>query len=244
MKGRILHRILTTLGCLAAVACAPTLTGCNADPGQSEMTPLYRPPGFEGTTSGERGSVMINEVNFAGSVTNGGTHDWDDIFIELQNKSERPVDLTGWRLYVRGGHSETYRIPESEPVQPNDYFVIAAKEDGAFGEVADVVMEELEMGRRHIWLELKDRDKRLMGVVGSHDHRVFAGGWDTVSVRTMERVQLIFLNSGTSSRSWHAYSANSGFETIADGYRKHTLGSPGAANSTDYSGSTSSGSFE
>ena len=60
----------------------------------------------------------------------------------------------------------------------------------------------------------------------------------------MERVQLLFTNSGTQSRSWHAYSADQGFETINEGWRKYTLASPGEANSTDYSGSTSTGSFE
>ncbi|MFB6265254.1 MAG: lamin tail domain-containing protein [Bradymonadaceae bacterium] len=218
--------------------------GCNSDPGNPPKTPLYRRNPDEGPTSGERGKVTINEINFAGSVTNDGTHRWDDLFIELQNKSERPVNLTGWRFLVRGDVDETYRIPPSDPVPPNGYFVIVRQPDGAFGKVADAVIEDLELGRKHLFMQLLDRDKRRVTVIGSHEQRVFAGGWDTVSVRSMERTPLLFANSGTASRSWHTYSSREGLKTIREGYRKYTLASPGRANSTDYSGSTASGDFE
>lgn len=231
------------VGLLAGVG-----AGCNADPGFSEQTPLYRsadPKTAEEneTTSGERGSVQITEINWAGSVTDDGTHDWDDEFIELQNKSERTLNLTDWRLQVRGDHDDTFRIPEVPPISTNEYLVIATKKNGAFGEVADAFIEELDLGRQFVKVRLKDADERLMGSAGSEHQEVFTGGWDTVTVRSMERVQLLFTNSGSSSRAWHAYSDNEGLETIAEGYRQNTLASPGQANSTDYSGSTSSGNF-
>lgn len=248
MRGRRTRRSWAVGGALlACLFAAGWTTGCNGEPGLSEQTPLYRPPSEEGASSGERGSMMISEINFAGSVKqtdNGTTHDWDDIFIEFQNKSERTVDMTGWRLRVRGDIDRTYVLPETGPIEPNEFFVIARKRDGAFGEAADVFIEDLELGKKQVFIELVDKDERLMTVVGSEHRRIFAGGWDTVSVRSMERVQILFSNSGTQSRSWHAYSANKGFETIPEAYRKFTLASPGAANSTDYSGSTSSGNFE
>jgi len=228
-----------------AVALLVLVAGCNGAPeAKFDQSPLYRTPGSEGSTSGERGNVAITEINFAGSVTNDGTHDWDDIFIELRNGGERPVDVTDWRLRVRGGVRETYRIPDSEPIPPNEYMVIARKEDGAFGEVADAILPDLELGRKHVHLTLFDSDTRLIGSVGSGRRRVFAGGWDTSVVRSMERVQLLFDNPGTRSRAWHAYSAERGFETVPGNYRERTLASPGAANSRDYSGSTANGSFE
>lgn len=234
---------LFRLACIAALAVG--LPGCNGSPkAEYDQTPLYRSPGAEGPTSGERGSVMITEVNFAGSVTNDGTHDWDDVFVELRNASERPVDVTGWRLQVRGDTHETYRIPESDPIPPNEFFVIARKDNGAFADVADATIPRLEFGRKRVMVQLLDADKRLMGSIGSDHRRVFAGGWDTVTVRSMERVQLLFDNPGRRSRAWHAYSANTGFETIMEDYRERTLASPGAANSQDYSGSTASGSFQ
>jgi hypothetical protein len=238
--------LLTTLvGGVAAV-------GCNGNPGRMEETPFYRQPPDNGDTderspnpsSGERGSVQITEVNYAGSVANDGTHYADDIFIELQNKEERTMNLTGWRLVVRGGVSETYRIPEVEPLETNEYLVIAKKRDGAFAEAADVFIEDFDLGKKHFEITLLDHDERLMESVGSTERRIFTGGWDTVTVRSMERVQLLFSNSGTLSRSWHAYSADEGLDTVAPGFRQRTLASPGEANSADYSGSTSTGSFE
>ncbi len=236
-----------TLGMLALTV------GCNnGDPGRIEKTPFYRQPPDDGnlderspnTSSGERGSIQITEINYAGSVANDGTHYADDIFIELQNKEERKVNMTGWRLVVRGDASETYRIPEVAPLETNDYLVIATKRDGAFADVADAFIEDLDLGKTHFEITILDQDKRLIGSAGSEHKRIFAGGYDTVTVRSMERVQLLFSNSGSLSRSWHAYSSDTGFETIAEGYRENTLASPGEANSTDYSGSTSTGSFE
>lgn len=226
---------------LVGMACS----GCNDPPPPNDQTPLYRAPGDEGPTSGERGSILINEIHWAGSVTNDGTHDWDDVFIELKSQEERPVNPSNWRLMIRGDHSATYQIPEvDEPIEPNEYFVIASQPDGAFGKAADVVIEDLELGRGHTYVKLTDADERLMDSAGSKSKRNFAGAWDTVTARSMERVQLIFANTGTVARSWHSYSSRTGLDTIAEGYRRFTLASPGAANSTDYSGSTASGSFE
>ena len=50
------------------------------------------------TSSGERGNMMISEVNWAGSVEgppSASVHYPDDIFIEVQNKHPRPIWLTG-----------------------------------------------------------------------------------------------------------------------------------------------------
>jgi hypothetical protein len=223
------------------------LPGCDiSDPGNPDEQPLYRKPGQESEpTSGERGKMMITEINYAGSVTNDGEYDGKDVFIELQNKSERPTNISGWRLDVDGGTSETYTLPTiEEPLQPNEYFVIASQEDGAFGEVADLILEDLRFGKKYIEVELRDADQRLMTSIGSSEIQTFAGGYDTVTARSMERVSLIFANSGSRQRNWHAYSSQTGLNTIAEGYRERTLASPGEANSPDYSGSTSSGSFE
>ncbi len=230
------------VGIVAAMAALAW--GCNSTPEFSDQTPLYRTPASGETSSGERGSVMVTEVNFAGSVRDDGTYFPDDVFIELHSDEETPVNMTGWELRISGDVDRSYTIPETEAITTNDYFVIASDGDKAFGEVADVVIPELELGTKRVQVRLVDRDERLMESVGSEDVRTFAGGWDTVSVRSMERVQLLFSNSGGVSRSWHTYSDDEGLDTIAEGWREHTLASPGEANSTDYSGSTSTGSFE
>lgn len=233
--------IIYLAGALALVAGA---AGCD-DPGEADRTSLFRWQYDDAPSSGERGAILISEINFAGSVRDDGTHFGDDIFVELQNKHPRPVNISGWHLIVRGDVSRSYRIPDvKEPILPNAYFVIARKKDGAFGEAADLIIEDLELGTHRVALELRDYDLRLMEDAGSREDEVFAGGYDTVSVRSMERVELIFGNTGSSSRNWHAYSEPAGFPTVADGWRKFTLASPGAANSADYSGAVTTGSFE
>ena len=102
----------------------------------------------------------------------------------------------------------------------------------------------MQLGTSVMHIEMRDSDERLMEDAGSTEERIFAGAWDRHAVRTMERVQLIFGNRGSQARSWHTYSENEGHITVADGYRERTLASPGVANSADYSGSASGGSFE
>ncbi len=228
------------------VAVLTASVGCNG-PSASDIdeTPLYRWKQNGAPSSGERGSLQITEIDYAGSVKDDGTRDADDVFIEMQNKHPRPINISGWRLIVEGDSQQSYRIPDTtKPIKPNDYFVIARKRDGAFKNVADVFIDNLELGPNKVFIELRDYDHRLMEAVGSPDEEAFAGGWDTVTVRSMERAQLIFGNDGDSSRNWHAYSDTVGFNTIAEGYRKKTLASPGEANSADYSGNTTSGNFQ
>jgi len=237
---------------LAVVAVFPALLGCNGEPETPDRTALYRQPGqSDEPSSGERGSIMITEIGYAGSMENDGTYHPDDVFIEIQSKEERPINMTGWHIKVRGDVSETYRIPEVDPIHTNEYLVVAAEADGAYADTGDefVTIPDLELSKSRVHITLEDKDKRLMGSAGSEEQAVFAGGWDTQTVRSMERVQLLFINPGNASRSWHAYSADEGYYStekgygVAEGYRERTLASPGVANSTDYSGSVSSGDF-
>lgn len=227
---------------------------------------------WEYTTSGERGSIQITEVNWAGSVRGsleaGWTHDKDDIFIELRNTYFRPVYLTGWQVQVKYTNGRdpiarpvgssrqryyTFTLPEREnglPVQPNEYVTIAKKRDGAYPN-ADFYVEDLFVPGDGFALKLMDIDDRRIDDVGSDEVEAFAGSWDGVTTRSMERVQLIFSNQGNRESSFHSYSANPWeplhtqlSRNIAEEYRSLTLASPGAANSTDYSGNTSSGSFD
>lgn len=238
-----------TYAAVAACVLAWAAVGCEEPtPINSELrSPQYRvvDPDDPGPTSSERGNVMITEINFAGSVSDSGEHDPDDVFIELRNMNPRPINISRWHLILEGDFVRTIVLPElTDPIAPNAFFVIAAKDDGAFGEVADVVLPELELGNTYVHIELRDADLRLQEGAGSESQRVFCGGYDTRTVRSMERIQLIFANRGNASRSWHAYSDQVGFPTISEGWRERTLASPGEANSRDYSGSAAGGGFE
>jgi hypothetical protein len=262
---------------LALAGLLAVATGCDIDPQTDERGQAvgYR----DGTvdddylSTGERGNVLITEVNWAGSVKvlpNGSrAYDPDDVFIELQNKHFRPVHFTGWQIIVLVGTGDdiadleverndratrTYIIPpraNGEPVQVNEYVVIAAKLDGAFRDSADYLIEGMTLPRDHFAITLRDVDDRLGEGAGSRMQEVYAGSYDLVTVRSMERVQLIFSNQGARETSWHTYSYNEWDPRHAElnsgvhsDYRRYTLASPGHANSPDYSGNTSSGNFE
>lgn len=234
------------------VSMISSMTACIEDPGVSDSQVLYRWDPVGQPSSAERGAIMINEIGWAGSVDDAGNRDRDDVFIEILNKHPRPVNFSGWRLNFDGDYKYSLRIPATEIiVPPNGYFVIASKEEGAFGEVADIIMEDLKLGDKANYIQMKDNDRRLIESAGSRDARVFAGGYDLVTTRSMERAQVLFGNRGNLDRSWHhnIEDAREDFDPssrtyIREGFRRYTLASPGRANSADYSGTTSSGGFE
>lgn len=225
----------------------------------------------EYTSNVERGSVWITEVNWAGSVESVGdgfVHHPDDIFIEVQNKFARPVHMTGWQLILEAGTTNEFANPRGDedsevrlilpprengqPINPNEYVVIAAKRDGAFPN-ADYFLEDLALPYDRWEITIRDLDNRLDDGAGELTREVFAGAWDGVTVRSMERIQLIFSNRGSMDTSWHTYSYNDWSpgdlhqvlrSEIAPEFRARTFATPGFPNSPDYSGNTSAGTFE
>lgn len=223
---------------------------CEA-PEDNDRSPQYRSidPDEPTPSSGERGSMMVTEVLYSGSVSDGGVWDPEDVFIELQSRHVRPVNISGWHLILEGDVVRTIRLPEiKEPIEPNAFFVIAAKDDGAFAgagrDYPGIHLDRLKLGQHYVKVELRDNDFRKMEQAGSDGQIAFTGGYDTQTSRSMERVQLIFANQGSNSRNWHAYSDTVGLPSVAEGYQLRTLASPGEANSEDYSGSAAAGNFE
>lgn len=224
-------------------------------------------------TNGERGTISITEINWAGSIEGelpNEIHHPDDIFIELRNSYTRPVHLTGWFLYIERESSEVetidvqlenytphvyevFALPTREnlsSVAPNEYVTVARFRDGAFPN-ADYYIEDLHIPGGRFEVTLRDLDGRLISDAGDTNEDIFAGGYDGVSVRSMERVQLLFSNQGGRNSSWHSYAFNTWDEEhatrnlqIAETYRALTYASPGLPNSPDYSGNTSAGGFE
>lgn len=257
------------------VAAVLATAGCNTElePSGYQFQTGYRSgTADDGYTSNvERGSVWITEVNWAGSVEtvdDGFVHHPDDVFIEVQNKFARPVHLTGWQLIVEAGSTNEYADPQGDedsevryilpprengqPVNPNEYVVIAARRDGAFPN-ADYYLEDLKIPYDRWEITIRDLDNRLDDGAGALEYEVFAGAWDGVTARSMERIQLIFSNRGNMDTSWHTYSYNDWSpgelhqrlrEDIAENFRDRTFATPGYPNSPDYSGNTSSGDFQ
>lgn len=251
----------------AAIALALAgATACNPNPLDDEgnvywlETVDYR-TGLDGTNSGERGTVKISEIGWAGSLAcpegqstcsrSEATWDRRDVFLEVRNESNRPMMLNGWRILREGTQEWTWRIRgQEEPIGVGDYLVIAAKRDGCFPN-ADVFIEDgtFFFGWGDAFrLTLKDADERLIEPAGNKYDPPYAGIYDGQVVRTMEKAELMFGGRGSDPESWHHYT-NADVDVpnndrIAERCRHRTLGSPGRPNSPDYSGAFSAGATD
>lgn len=226
------------------------LGACNPDPGEIQQTVGFR-SGLEpgAPNSGERGTVIVTEVLWSGSVDNEGVWDQSDVFVEIKNESARPVNLTGWHLELQGARNVTYRIPGSEiELDVGRHLIVAAKTEGCFPD-ADLVIPDLAFAYGEpLLLTLRDADERLMEPAGSQTAPPYAGGYDGQVSRSMEKVELMFGGRGRDPHSWHYYT-NAPVDVpnnsrVAQACRDRTLASPGRPNSPDYSGAFATGSFE
>jgi len=224
--------------------------GCVTDPGEIDAQVGYRNGLQEGEpNSGERGSVMITEVMWSGSVTDAGVWDADDVYIELKNESARPVNVSRWHIDLQGVRQVVWRVPQSDLEIPvGGRILIARKDTGCFPE-PDLLMPDL--GFRYgepFRIVVRDADERLMEPAGSTEAPPFAGGYDGRVSRAMEKIELMFGGRGSEPHAWHYYSEAEvdvvNDDRIALECRKRTRGSPGRANSPDYSGAFSTGAFE
>ncbi|MBX2797220.1 MAG: lamin tail domain-containing protein [Myxococcales bacterium] len=226
------------------------LAGCNPDPGEIDQQVGYRDGLEDGQpNSGERGTVVITEVLWSGSVTNDGRWDARDVFVEIKNESARTVNLSGWRLQVSGVRMIEWQIPASDrELDVGEHAFVAAKDDGCLLE-PDWLLPELSFTYGEPFqVTLRDADERLMEPAGSRTAPPFAGGYDGVVSRSMEKVELMFGGRGSEPHSWHFYTDAEvdvpNDDRVAESCRQHTKASPGRPNSPDYSGAFATGSFE
>lgn len=239
-----------TLPLLVALA---SLVACdNADPSDELTQTVGYRSGVGDTTSGERGNIKISEVLWSGSVANDGTRDRDDVFIELKNEGSLPVNLSNWIIEQEGALQLTWRIPQTDVVLGvGQRLVIAAKDTGCFP-YADIVMPELRFPDGDPFkLTLLDSDERLIEPIGSSKMLPFAGGYDLVRSRSMERIEMMFGGYGSEPQAWHFYTPLrdeaedvENNDLVAVGCQQGTLASPGRANSPDYSGAFAAGNLE
>ena len=169
------------------------VTGCNPDPGEADQQVTYRDGLDPSGNSGERGTVRVSELMWSGSVTNDGTWDPEDQFIELRNEGNRPILLSGWQLKVRGGVQATWVLPDlDESLDPGQHMFIATKDTGCFPE-PDLVLSEMRLPQGDpISVTLQDLDEHLIDGAGSYDDPPYAGGYDWVVSRSMEKIEIMF----------------------------------------------------
>lgn len=230
------------------------LFACNPDPRDDTNNVVeqvgYRYPDEGDATSGERGTISLSEILWAGSVDDDGHHDPTDVFIELRNQGSLPVNLSGWQLRIRGeGVTRTVVLPDTERLLGvSDHAIVATKNTGCFPN-PDFITPDLALGEGDpFYIRLQDKDERQIDDAGDRSAPPFAGGWDLRRTRSMERVQLMFSGQGTEPQVWHYYTPVEvdvpNNDKIAERCRARTLASPGRPNSPDYSGAFAAGSAD
>ena len=228
---------------------ALVLAACNPDPGEISQQVGFRDgTGSDGTTNGERGSVGISEVLWSGSVTEAG---WDptDVFVELRNESQRPVNLSGWRIDQSGTIRTTYVLPATDAVvEVGEHVIIAAKRSGCFADAEFEVPALAFPMDAPFALTLRDIDERLIDGGGSTEMPPFAGGYDLRVSRSMEKIELMFGGEGGEPSAWHYYTKAEvdvpNDDRVGSACRGRTLAAPGRPNSPDYSGAYAAGELE
>jgi hypothetical protein len=223
---------------------------CNPDPSGEMTEQVDFLDADTGPSSGERGSVHFSEVFWSGAVHADGTYDTKDAFIELRNEGMRALNLSGWRVVIEGGIDKTIVLPANEvSVDVGAHVFLATKDTGCFP-TPDFLVPELALPipGDSFGLTLQDSDERLIDVAGSTTMPPFAGGYDLVRSRSMERVELMFGGDATVPAAWHFYTPAvvevPNDDRIAEDCLGFTLASPGRANSPDYSGAYATGSLE
>ena len=194
-------------------------------------------------------SSFFDEITWARLRAVKAAYDPSDVFVELRNESNFPTNITGWQLVFTGSVEQTIRIPDmGHYLMVDDHAFFAAKNTGCFPD-PDGVIPDLRFSYGDPFeITLLDFDDRLLEPVGAKDQPPFAGGYDLVESRSMERVELLFGADGTSSTIWHYYTEAAvdvpNNDRIAADCQERTKASPGRPSSPDYSGATSSGSLE
>jgi hypothetical protein len=164
----------------------------------------------------KRGCVSVRELGWAGSMDNAGNFDPDDDFIEFDNSDcNKPVDLSGWMLHLRGDMELIYIVPDDDSganiVLPGELKVLIAKRSGAFRANAEtgyapIHVPGMYFPERNFAIETRTAEDFLIENEFNNKYgEPLAGGFDGYTVRSMERTDDNFDEEGTSVTSWHSY---------------------------------------
>ena len=189
-----------------------------------------RDVGGENLGNGNVRAVWLNEVNWAGSLSDDGTSYERDKFIELKNRLDRPINISGWtitgiqRTYQPSWRIRSYIVPEGTVIEAGGYFVVhTSYSSSAFESTANSrdyfnLFIYNKDNQNSINLALKDTHQNIIDSVGSINHIEYdfappvnpppAGEQSTSGYRSMVRVDA---NTWRDATNRNAY-VKAGFE--------------------------------
>lgn len=175
----------------------------------------------------ESGSVIINEIAWAGSSDNS-----NDEWIEMYNPTNQSVDLSGW--YIEDDASTKYQIT-SGSIEAHGYFLIEDSEAAVSNVTADAVIG-LSLANAGDSLVLKDNLGNIIDTVNGGGGAWYAG--NATDKSSMERIDpAVILDSAANFAS--AISGNGSKASLGTSI----LGTPKSVNST-YAGGGAKAYFE
>ena len=81
------------------------------------------------TNSEIQSPVIINELMASNSSSYSDSNDENDDWIELHNRSEKEIDISGWYLSDNEDNPRKWSIPENSSIPAGGYLIIWADED-------------------------------------------------------------------------------------------------------------------
>ncbi len=172
-------------------------------------TPTATCTSSPGPTPYPEGSVLINEVAWAGSVASSS-----DEWIELYNPGAAAIDLADWRL-TDGGDIDR---PLAGAIEGHGFFLLERTDDNTVSDIAADVIYTGALSNDGEPIELLDPSRAVIDVANRH-----GGGWpagDADDRASMERRE---------SGGWGTYAGYFGNGRDAAGRSIH--GTPHAPNS-------------
>lgn len=160
-------------------------------------------------------SVIINEINWAGSYSGTVGHNSDE-WIELLNTTNSPIDLTGWEL---GGVGVVFTIgtdgtTKSLIIPANGYYLVSHFDLGSSSTILtaqpDWILPSIAIANSCQPITISSPDATLIDTAGCNGSGYFGGLNDTTNHirKSMERVDTLNLEGtigvsiGTDASSW------------------------------------------
>jgi len=191
--------------------------------------------------------VIINEVNWKGSIDNNSsniadeckkdsddTHPCDE-FIELRNLSDRVIDLSYWT--INNAEDVIFGFPENIYLYPGAY-VLAVDHLGDAYSNADFVLNvsndyrfpRMILRNASFYIELRDRMGNVIDKAGNGSEP-FNGGLINGKVYSMERKNNF--GEGNAPFSWFTCNLDKGGNLVDELHKSNTICTPGEANSSE-----------